>query len=63
MQTQIYTRVLVECIVDTEYQSLPLHKVCLKSKYVTGDVTVGTMDRIPVEGVHMLHGKILQVDR
>ncbi len=47
---------LVDCSGDTEYQSLPLHKVCLKSKYVTGDVTVGIVDKIPVEGVYMLLG-------
>ncbi len=39
-----------------DYQSLPLHRVCLTSKYVTGDVTVGIVDKIPVEGVHMLLG-------
>ena len=52
----IHRSVLVECIEDTEYQSLPLHKVCLNSKYVTGDVTVGIVDKIPVEGVHMVLG-------
>ncbi len=30
--------------------------MCLKSKYVTGDVTVGILYKIPVEGVHMLLG-------
>ena len=39
--TDLHKCVLVECIGDTEYQSLPLHKLCLKSKYRTGDVTVG----------------------
>ncbi len=54
VDTDLHKNVLVECIGDTEYQSLPLHSVCLKSKYVTGDVTVGIVDKIPVEGVHML---------
>ncbi len=56
VDTDLHKSVLVECIGDTEYQSLPLHRVCLKSKYVTGDVTVDIVDKIPVEGVHMLLG-------
>ncbi len=52
--TDLHKSVLVECIGDTEYQSLPSHKVCLKSKYVTDDVTVGIVDKIPVNGVDML---------
>ncbi len=40
VDTDLHKSVLVECIGDTEYQSLPLHRVCLTSKYVT-DVTVG----------------------
>ncbi len=47
--TDMLKSMLVECIGDTGYQSLPLHRVCLKSKYVTGDVTVGTVDKIPIE--------------
>ena len=35
--SDLYRSVLVDCIGDTGYQSLPLHKVCLKSKYVPGD--------------------------
>ncbi len=50
---------LVESIGDTGCQSLPLHRVCLKSKYVIGDVTVGIVDKIPIEGVHMLLGNDL----
>ncbi len=57
--TGLHKSVLVECIGDTEYQSLPLHKVCLKSKYVTGDVTVGIVDKIPVEGVTCYLGMTL----
>ncbi len=56
VDTDLDKNMLVECTEDTDYQSVPLHKVCLKSKYVTGDVTVGIVDKIPVEGVHMLHG-------
>ncbi len=55
----LHTIVLVGCIGDTGYQSLPLHRVCLKSKYVTGDVTVGILDKIPVEGIHILLGNDL----
>ncbi len=54
VDTDLHKSVLVECISDTKYQFLPLHKVCLKSKYVTGDATVGIADEIPGEGVHML---------
>ncbi len=28
VDTNLHTSVVVECIGDTEYQSLPLHKVC-----------------------------------
>ncbi len=56
VDTDLHNSVLVESIGDTEYQSLQLHKVCLKSKYVTGDVTIGIVDKIPVESVHMLLG-------
>ena len=45
VDTDLHKSVLDECIGDTEYQSLPLHRVCLKSKYVTGDVTVDIVDK------------------
>ncbi len=32
VDTDIHKSVSVECIGDTDYQSLPLHKVCLKTK-------------------------------
>ncbi len=57
--TDLHKSVLVECIWDTGYLPLPFHRVCLKSKYVTGDETVGVLDKIPVEGVHMLLGNDL----
>ncbi len=63
VETDLHKSVLVECTGDTEYQSLPLHRVCLKSKYVTGDVTVGIGDKIPVEGVHMLLGNDIACGR
>ncbi len=56
VDTDLHKTVLVEYIGDAEYQSLPLHSLCLKSKYVTGDMTVGIVDKIPVESVHMLLG-------
>ncbi len=31
VDTHLHKSVFVECIGDTEYQSLPLHEVCLKS--------------------------------
>ncbi len=49
--TDLHNRVLVKCAADTRCQSLPLHRVCLKSKYVTGDVTVGIVDKTPIESV------------
>ncbi len=57
--TDLHRSVLVECIGESGYQSLPLHRVCWKSKYVTGDVTVGIVDKIPIEGVQMLLGNDL----
>ncbi len=60
VDTDLHKSALVECIGDTEYQSLPLHSVCLKSKYMTGiDVTVGIVDKIPVESVQMLLGNAI----
>ncbi len=50
---------LVQCTGDTGYQSLPVHRLHLKSKHVTGDMTVGIVDKIPVDGVHMLLGSDL----
>ncbi len=37
--------------------------MCLKSKYVTGNVTVGIVEKIPVDGVHMVLGTDIHVDR
>ena len=54
--TDLHKSMVVECIGDGEYQSLPLHKVCLKSKHVIDDVIVGIVDKIPVDSVHMLLG-------
>ncbi len=62
VDTDLHKSVLVECIGDTEYQSLPLHRMCLKSKYVTGDVTFGIVYKTPVEGVHMLLGNDIAND-
>ncbi len=64
VDTDLHKSVLVESIGDTEYQSLPLGKECLKSKHVTGDVTVGIMDKIPLRGMYTCFlGMALQVDR
>ncbi len=35
-------------------QSLTLHTVCIKSNYVSGDVTVGIVNKILIDGVDML---------
>ncbi len=63
--TDLHRSVLGGCIGDTEYQSLPIHRVCLNSKYVSGDATFGIVDKIPIEDGHMLPGSALaggQVD-
>ncbi len=56
VDTDLDKCVLAEYIGDTEYQSLQLHKACLKSKFMTSDVTVGIVDRIPVEGLQIVLG-------
>ncbi len=43
--TYTHKSVLVECSGDIGYQSLPLHRVCLKSKYMTRHVPVGIVDK------------------
>ncbi len=53
-ETDLHKSVLVESVDDTGYQSLPLHRVLLKSKYVSGAVTVAFVDKIPIDGVDML---------
>ncbi len=61
LMTRICTSMLkTECI-----GVLFIHKVGLKTKYVTGNVTIGVIDKAPSEGVHMLLGNDLaggQVD-
>ncbi len=56
--TDLHKSVLAECIGDTGYP-LPLDRVSLNSKYVTGDVTDGIADEISIGGVHMLLGNDL----
>ncbi len=64
VDTDLHKSVLVECIGDTEYQSLPLHRVCLKSKYVSGDVTVVFLWTKFLLRVYTCYlGITLQVDR
>ncbi len=46
--TDMHQSVLVESIGDTGYQSLTLHRVSLKPSYVTSDVTVGIVDKLPM---------------
>ncbi len=58
-ETYLHKSILVECNGDTDYQSLPLHRVYLKSKYVSGDATMGIVDKIPVDGGDMLLGNDL----
>ena len=62
VDTDLHKSVLVECIGDTEYQSLPLHKVCLKSKYMTGDVTVDHSDVQGNTNCHMTFSETLYND-
>ena len=56
-ETDLHKSVIVQCIGDTGYQSLPLHRVCRKSRYVSGDVTVDFIDKIPIDGVDMFAWK------
>ena len=38
---------------------VPLHKVFLKSDLITGQITVGIIDELPINGVHLLIGNEL----
>ena len=58
-ETDLHKIVLVECVGDTCYQSIPLHRVCLMSNFVSGNVTVGIVDKIATGAVEMLHGNDL----
>ncbi len=55
-ETDLHKNVLVEGAGDTGCQSLPLHRVCLKSKYVSGDVTVSIVHKRLIDGIDMLLG-------
>ncbi len=44
----------VECLGNAGYQSLPLHKLNLTSKYATATVAIGIVDRMPMTCVHIL---------
>ena len=57
-----HANVIVEG-VEGGYVSLPLHKLYLKTKFVTGPVSVGIIRKIPVEGVSLLLGNDLAGDR
>ena len=45
--------------VECGYVSVPLHKICLKSDLVSGEVTVGVRPTLPVKGVSFLLGNDL----
>ncbi len=45
--TDVHKSVLVACIKDIGRQSLPLHRLSVNSKYVTGTVTVSIVEQTP----------------
>ncbi|KAL2099462.1 hypothetical protein ACEWY4_005942 [Coilia grayii] len=46
-----------------EFKAIPLHKLNLKSELVTGEVVLGVVPSLPVEGIHVLLGNDLASDR
>ncbi len=55
--TDMQRNAFVECIRDLIQLISHCHyTMCQNSKYVTGDVTVGIVYKIPIESVHVLLG-------
>ena len=57
-QTSTGANVLIQG-VECGFISVPLHRICLKSDLVSGDVTVGIRPTLPVKGVSFLLGNDL----
>ena len=49
--------------VDSNYRSIPLHDLKLQSDLVSGDVTIGVIESLPFDGMHLLLGNDLAGDR
>ena len=61
-QTAVGANVIIRG-VECGYVSVPLHKICIKSDLVSGEVTVGVRPTLPVKGVSFLLGNDLAGDK
>ena len=54
---------LIRGVGSTDYRSIPLHNLRLQSDFTTGDVSVGIIESLPFEGIHLLLGNDLAGDK
>ena len=62
-ESSVGASVLIRGISCSEYSSVLLHTVYLKSNLVTGPVKVGIEPLLPLEGVHLILGDDLEEDK
>jgi hypothetical protein len=55
--------VLIRGVNSTDYCSIPLHNLKLQSDLVTGDVSLGIIESLPFDGIHLILGNDLAGDK
>ncbi len=55
--------VLIRSVNSTDYCSIPLHNLKLQSDLVTGDVSLGIIESLPFDGIHLILGNDLAGDK
>ena len=55
--------VFIRGVNSKDYRSIPLHNLKLQSDLVTGDVSLGVIESLPFDGIHLLLGNDLAGDK
>jgi hypothetical protein len=55
--------VLIRSVNSTDYCSIPLHNLKLQSDLVTGDVSLGIIESLHFDGIHLILGNDLAGDK
>ena len=55
--------VLIRGVNCEKFRSIPLHNLRLQSDFVSGEVSVGIIESLPFEGIHLLLGNDLAGDK
>ena len=55
--------VFIRGVNSKDYRSIPLHNLKLQSDLVTGDVSLGVIESLPFDGLHLLLGNDLAGDK